>query len=115
MTSDFERELEKHLDSFPERWKVVAEMREDWEEFRKKFLWTIVGSVGAFIAMGVWIGTIQSEHTHYEEEINEHKDQYTQVEQRLGTLEVNNSDIKARLANIEAILLEIKTELVKLR
>jgi len=115
MNEAFEREIEKHLDSFPERWKVVAEMREDWEEFRRKFLWTIIGSVGAFIALGVWVGTIQTDHGHFEEEINEHKEQYVSVERRLGTLEVTNSDIKARLSSIEAILLEIKTELVKLR
>jgi hypothetical protein len=115
MNEAFEREVEKHIDAFPERWKVVAEMKQEWESFRTRFFWAIIGSIGTFIAIGIWVGTIQSAHLHIEEEVQREDTRHGQVEIRLNTLEVTNGEIKARLASIESILLEIKADLIKLR
>jgi hypothetical protein len=115
MNTEFERELERHLDAFPERWKVVAEMKDEWNSFKTRFFWAVIGSAGMFIGIGMWVGTIQSAHFHIEEEIKREESAHALMEKRVGSLEINNGEIKARLASIEAILLEIKTELVKLR
>lgn len=92
-----------------------VKIQEQWDSIRTRFFWTVFTSLGAFVAIGIWVGTIQAEVGHNTEEISEHKIQYTQVDSRIVSLEVNNSEIKARLASIEAILLEIKADLVKLR
>jgi uncharacterized protein YceH (UPF0502 family) len=115
MPKDLKKEIENHLATFPERHADVIEMKKEWEEFKSRFFWAIIGSAGLFVAIGVWVGTIQSAHFHIEEEIKREENSHTLLESRVGTLEINNSEIRARLASIETILLEIKADLVKLR
>lgn len=122
MNNELHTRIENHLATFPERYKDVQEMQNEWREFRKddaaikqKAFLVLVGFLGGFIGIGVWVGTIQSEHVHLQEEIQKLDIRFPQVDTRLTALEVNNSEIKTRLTSIEVTLQEIKAAIIKLQ
>lgn len=108
MPHELQREIENHLASFPERYKDVEQMQNEWNEFKSKSFWTLVGFITAIIGVAIWVGTISTrieniDKSHLKSEtINE------QIEKRINFLEINNGEIKTRLTSIDATLQEIK-------
>lgn len=111
MNRELQKQIENHLATFPERHQDILEMRKEWQEFKSKALWIMFGFITCVLGIGVWVGTIE---TNIDEINNDHSKldiRYSAIEQRLGILEVNNSEIRTRLASIEATLLEIKSSI----
>jgi flagellar basal body-associated protein FliL len=108
-------EIKNHLATFPERHQDVLEMKREWDEYKGKALWVLIGFLASILAIGVWVGTITSTLDKVNDDHAKVDERYNQVERRLGTLEVTNGEIKARLASIEAVLQEIKLSIRELR
>lgn len=115
MTSDLQKEIENHLASFPERYKEVEEMKREWKDFRTRSTWILVGFITSMLAIGVWVGTMQTHIESVTTQDSDDKQRFTQIESRINTLEVNNGEIRSRLASIEMTLQEIKTAIIRLQ
>lgn len=115
MNKELQKQVELHLATFPERHHDTLEMRKEWQEFKSKALWIMVGFVASVLAVGVWVGTIQSNIDEINADHSKLDVRYSAIEQRLGILEVNNGEIRTRLAAIEASLLEIKASILQIR
>lgn len=108
------KEIQDHLASFPERRKDYAEMREEWDDLKSKAFWICVGSLGVLIGYGVWVGTMQTKQEQLRLDLDRSVTIAREAEERLGSLEVNNSGIQARLTSIDATLQEIKVAIRQL-
>lgn len=109
------KEIENHLATFPERHRYVEEMREEWQNFKSKALWVLIGLSASLIAIGVWVGTMQ---THIESVTNhedEDKARFTQLEQKVNASEVSTASILARLSSIDTALQEIKVAIKQIK
>ena len=115
MDTILQREIENHLASFPERHKDVSEMRREWNEYKSKTLWVLLGFVGSILAIGVWVGTIQTNIQHITEVANKASTQADETVKRINALEVTNGEIRTRLSGIETTLEEIKIAIRQLR
>lgn len=100
--------IREHLAASPEREKVFAEIRFEWDQLKDKLLWMILGFLGSILAIGVWVGTIQTNFGHIQDEVDKQGKQYAQLEIRTGTQEITSAEIKTKLISIEATLQEIK-------
>ena len=115
MPADLEKQIEHHLATFPERHQDFLEMREEWKEFKKKAMWTMVTFMGAILSIGVWVGTMQSQHSQLEDHGFQTNADIRVLETRLNNVEITNSEVKARLVSIEVTLQEIKAAIIKLQ
>lgn len=109
------KEMEAHLLTFPDRqrflqeqFKDMEEIRKDWEELKTKALWVVFSMAGGILVIGVWVGTIQSTISTVNEARIEADAERAILTQRITSIEVVNSEIKARLASIDTALQEIK-------
>lgn len=106
--------IETHILAYPERQKILDEMHQEWSEFKRKTLYILLGAVGSLLAIGVWVGSLQ---TNIDSVLKDHDrvdSHFSDVERRVGQLEINNGEIRARLASIESTLIEIKLAIQKI-
>lgn len=114
MSEDLKKEIEAHLASFPERRLDVVEMRKEWNEYKNKALWILLGFSGSILAIGIWAGTMQTNIDSILTKAREESVRVTVVENRVTSLEITNSEIRARLSSIDLALQEIKIAINKL-
>ncbi len=88
MPEQLKKEIENHLATFPERHEDLIEMKKEWKEFKDKILWIIVGFLGSILAMGVWVGSIETkiEEINYKVDRSLTQDQAALITQRLDQL-----------------------------
>ena len=122
MPHELQKEIENHLATFPERHKYVEEMRNEWREFKErederknKILYVIIGFAGALIAIGIWVGTIQTNIESIANHDAEDKTRFAQLEQKVNASEVSTASILARLSSIDVALQEIKIAIKQIR
>lgn len=108
MPQELTKQIEYHLATFPERHEDMLEMKKEWGEMKSKAMWVLLGFVGSILAIGVWVGTMQTNIENITQDHEDADEWSQQVERRLGTLEVTNGEIKARLTSIDLALQEIK-------
>lgn len=108
MPHELQREIENHLATFPERHKYVEEMRSEWQSFKNRAMLVLIGLSASLIAIGIWVGTIQTNIESVTNHDTEDKARFAQLEQKVTATEITNAGISARLASIEATLQEIK-------
>ncbi len=108
MDSVLQKEIENHLATFPDRHKYMEEMRDEWNSFKSKSLWILLGFSTSLVAIGVWVGTIQTNIETITNHDAEDKARFIQLEQKVTATEISNAGINARLASIESTLQEIK-------
>jgi len=114
MPEHLQKEIEGHLASFPERRRDFEEMRKEWREFKDRCLWILVGFLSAVLAIGVWVGTIQTHVSNITETANRAALQAENVEKRINALEITNGEIRTKLSGIEVVLQEIKVAIRQL-
>ena len=115
MPKDLRKQIETHLATWPERHQDVLEMRAEWADFKSKMIWLGIGFLSTILAIGIWVGTVQSEIEGLSSDINESLAHHDEYEKRLGALEINNGEIRSRLTSIEVTLQEIKAAIIKLQ
>jgi hypothetical protein len=115
MPHELQKEIEQHLATCPERVKDLQEMQNEWKEYKNKAMWVLLGFSGSILAIGVWVGTMQTTLESVTSHEGEDKARFLQVEARLNSAEVNNAGVLARLASIEVTLQEIKVAVKSLR
>jgi len=122
MPKDLKKQIENHLATWPERHNDVLEMRQEWKEFKKddaalrqKAFWVLIGFTGTFIAIGIWVGNMQSEMGSLNEAVKDAASHHDSYDSRIGALEINNGEIRTRLTSIEVTLQEIKTAIIRLQ
>lgn len=108
MPHQLQKEIENHLATFPERHNDVLEMRKEWAEYKTKAFWVLLGFVASILAIGVWVGTIQTNIQHITEVANKASTQADETVKRINALEITNGEIRTKLSGIEATLEEIK-------
>jgi wobble nucleotide-excising tRNase len=108
MPQELQKEIENHLATFPDRHRELEEMRKEWREFNTRATWILVGFLGSLLAIGVWVGTMETK-------VETMGDSVKDNDKRLNALEVNNGEIKSRLTSIEVTLQEIKTAIIRLQ
>ena len=104
--------------TFPNDGEVVRRMEEieEWRKYINRVLFSVIfGAMGTILSFGIWVGTIQTAASHNHESITTIDIDHRDYANRIGRLEVNNSEIKTKLVNIEATLQEIKLAITKLR
>jgi cell division protein FtsB len=115
MEEELKEKIEEHLSTFPVRYKELEEMKLETKKYRERVITALFSSLFVLVGYGMWVGNIQTTINHFsDEQIIAEKD-HAKYEQRLNSLEVNNSEIKTKLINIEATLQEIKISINKLR
>jgi len=114
MPHELQKEIQDHLASFPERRKDVAEMQAEWKEWKTRSFWTMAGFIGSILAIGVWVGTIQTNIENITQTANKASIQADAVEKRVNALEITNGEIRTKLSGIEAVLQEIKVAIRQL-
>lgn len=115
MPAELQKEIEKHLATFPERNKELDEMKNEWREFKSKALWIFICSASVLVSYGVWVGTMQTNITQIQKEQGKADVLHEQISERVNNLEVTNGEIRARLSSIDATLLEIKAAIKLIR
>lgn len=115
MPHELKKEIENHLATAPEFRKEVEEMRREWNEYKSKAMWILLGFSGSLIAIGIWVGTIQTTIKSISEHESADATRFLTVESRLNSAEVNNAGVLARLASIEVTLQEIKVAIKSIR
>lgn len=115
MDAILQKEIENHLATFPDRHKYTEEMRGEWKELKSKLLWIILGFSSSLIAIGIWVGTIQTNIESITNHDNEDKVRFVQLEQKVTATEINNAGINARLMSIETTLQEIKVAIKQIK
>ena len=108
MPHELRKEIENHLATFPERRKDAEEMRKEWNEYKNKAMWILIGFVGSILGIGVWVGTMQTTVDSITGHERDDAERFIQIEARINALEVTNGEIRARLTSIDATLQEIK-------
>jgi hypothetical protein len=107
--------IKDHLVTFPERYNDVLEMQKEWKSMKRIAFVTLLGFAGGILSIGIWVGTIQSNLGHFDEELSKADNKHILYESRITSLEVNNSEIRSRLTSIEVTLQEIKAAIIKLQ
>lgn len=115
MDAVLESQVREHIITFPERQKDSEEMRDEWKDFKQKALLIMIGFLGSLLAIGVWVGTVQTSITNIASVSSRTSTQYDTIEKRVNSLEVTNGEIRSRLSSIDATLLEIKVAIKELR
>lgn len=115
MPSELRKEIENHLATFPERRQDVFEMKKEWAEWKSRSAWVLLGFSGSLIAIGIWVGTIQTNIQSITSYNADDKVRFAQLETRINSLEVTNGEIRARLSSIDATLQEIKVAIKSIR
>ncbi len=115
MDALLQKEIENHLATFPDRHKYMEEMREEWNAFKNKSLWILLGFSTSLIAIGIWVGTMQTNIESITSHDNDDKARFTQLEQKVTATEISNAGINARLASIESTLQEIKLAIKQIK
>lgn len=108
-------EIRDHLATFPERRQDVLEMKKEWNEWKSKSMWVLLGFSASLVGIGVWVGTIQTNIEAITGHEDEDKARFSQLEVRINSLEVTNGEIRARLSSIDATLQEIKIAIKAIR
>lgn len=72
-------------------------------------------SIGVVIAIGVWVGTIQSRQLRNISDIATNAIKYESVEQRIQKGDVAEAEIRTKLVGIETTLEEIKVAVKNIR
>lgn len=112
-------EFRSHLEGFPERQQrtderfkdvsaEIAEMRNEWREFKGRALSILLGGLVVMVGYGVWVGTIQSSIKNNEVLVAAQVLRVAEIERRQQTTDITNAEIKAKLVNIELGLVDIK-------
>jgi hypothetical protein len=115
MPHELQREIENHLATCPERVKDLQEMQAEWKEYKSKAMWVLLGFSGSLIAIGVWVGTMQTNIASLTSHETEDKGRFTALETRVSSSEINNASVLARLASIETTLQEIKVAIKQIQ
>lgn len=115
MPEALQKEIENHLATYPERYKDITEMRNEWKEFKTKSFWAMTTFIVSILGVGVWVGTIQSNIQNIQQNSDRAAVVSEQLDKRLQILEVTNGEIKARLSSIDLTLQEIKITLRTLK
>jgi hypothetical protein len=115
MPKDLKKEIENHLATWPDRHNDFLEMKKEWEEFKSKALWTMVTFIGSILIIGIWVGTMNSRLEQAQNDVAKSLSHHDDYEKRIGSLEINNSEIRTRLTAIEVTLQEIKTAIIRLQ
>lgn len=87
---------------------------EEWNKARTFIIRVFFAGAAVLVAYGIWVGTIQNKISTIQRDAEKAEARNALVENRLGALEVNNGEIRARLTSIEATLQEIKLAIIKL-
>lgn len=115
MPNDLLKEVEYHIATYPDHRQDVIEMKKEWNEYRTKAFWVLLGFSGSILAIGVWVGTMQTNIDNVNQDHVSFEEKNRQIETRLGLLEVTNGEIKTRLTSIDLILQEIKLSINQLK
>jgi hypothetical protein len=115
-------ETRKHLSEYPMRKKNLddvinaqkedtLELKREWVSFKKHATNILIGGLGAMVAYGIWVGTIQSSIQYNATQLTQTQIKVNDIDRRQQASDVSNAEIKTKLNNIESTLLEIKTTL----
>lgn len=115
MPEALQEQVKNHLATFPDFKDDFHEMKTEWQQFKNKAFWTMVSFAVGILSIGIWVGTIQSQHSSFDDDINNSMVKNASLEAKINTLEVNNSEIRARLTSIDLALQEIKLSIKELR
>ncbi len=115
MPIELQKEIENHLATFPERHEDYLEMKKEWKEMKGKVMFVLIGFVSSLLGIGMWVGAMQTNITTILEHDKDQSEQYGYIEKRVNSLEITNSEIRARLSSIDLALQEIKIAIKNIR
>lgn len=105
----------KHQAPSPQTLEEIAELKKEWVEFKALARNIFIGGAVCFFSYGVWVGIIQTRQLRNIEDVANNTRQVEFLENRIGAVEVNNGEVKAKLINIETTLQEIKVAIKGIR
>lgn len=106
--------MTERLDQIEREFKEHEKNQEDFVKSMRSWLrGSIITILGTAISVGVFIGSMNTKSSSFEERLEKTEEQISEIDSRVRTAEINYADIKARLVSIESTLVEIKTALMK--
>lgn len=105
----------KHQSPSPQTLEEIGELKKEWVEFKALARNIFIGGAVCFFSYGVWVGIIQTRQIRNIEDVAYNTRQVESLGNRIGAVEVNNGEVKAKLTNIEITLQEIKAAIKGIR
>lgn len=105
----------KHQQPSPTTLAELNELKAEWAQLKARALSILIGAVVIVGGYGIWVGNIRTEVAQLSSSVSTNNEERIRFEARLGSLEVNNGEIRTKLVNIEATLQEIKVAIKGIR
>lgn len=87
----------------------------DFDDFRKVLRNFFIANISLLIGAGIWVGTIQTQAERNSKDIVEHIRRVELIEDKVNRNDVVQAQIQTKLSGIEAILIELKADLKRIR
>lgn len=89
----------------------VHELKNEWEQFKTRALWVLIGGIVAMVSYGVWVGNIQTRISNNEDSIQDNSAAIQRLTETVNTTNITMASVLAKLGSIESTLIEIKASL----
>ena len=87
----------------------------DFDDFRKTLRNFVLANISFLIGAGIWVGTIQTQAERNKQDIEMHIRRVESIEEKVNRTDVTQAQIQTKLSGIEAILIELKADLKRIR
>jgi hypothetical protein len=103
------------LEKFVDVNKEILELKTEWGTFKSRALSILLAGVVGAAGYGVWIGTLQQVVTTNERNIASNGVAIDNFDERIQANDITSAEVRAKLANIESTLAEIKLAIKNVR
>lgn len=101
----------EHRSSSPETIREIQELKNEWKDFKKMARNLLVATLTISVGYGIWIGSMQTRVDTLAEQSRQASAERAALSIRVQGNDVSTVEVKTRLANIEAVLIEIRQAL----
>lgn len=87
----------------------------DFTDFRKTLRNFFLANLGFLIGAGIWVGTIQTQAERNRTDLDQHIKRVDAIEDKVNKNDVSLAEIRTKLTGIEAMLVELRIDVKKIR
>lgn len=87
----------------------------DFDDFRKTLRNFFLANITLLIGAGIWVGTIQSKAERNTDDIAQADRRVDVIEEKVNRGDVSQAEIRTKLIGIETILIELKSDLKRIK
>lgn len=87
----------------------------DFDDFRKTLRNFFIANISLLIGAGIWVGTIQTQVDRNKQDIGSHTKQVENIEDKINRNDLGQVEIKTKLSGIETMLIEMRTDMKRIK